>query len=92
MISTAIQTFPKTADTLEGNALLKSSFIFNNYGLDCFADDTGLEVEALDGAPGFIPHATQAEKGTTHKPICSNYSMTLKERRTARRNSAPRYH
>ncbi len=43
---------PETADTLEGNALLKSSFIFNNYGLNCFADDTGLEVEALNGAPG----------------------------------------
>ena len=39
---------PETAETLEGNALLKSSFIFKNYGLDCFADDTGLEVEALD--------------------------------------------
>ena len=43
---------PETADTLEGNALLKSSFIYNNYGLDCFADDTGLEVEALNSAPG----------------------------------------
>lgn len=43
---------PETAETLEGNALLKSSFIYKNYGLDCFADDTGLEVEALDGAPG----------------------------------------
>ena len=43
---------PETADTLEGNALQKSSFIFKNYGLDCFADDTGLEVEALNGAPG----------------------------------------
>lgn len=43
---------PETADTLEGNALLKSSFIYKNYGLECFADDTGLEVEALDGAPG----------------------------------------
>ena len=43
---------PETAATLEGNALLKSSFIFKNYGLDCFADDTGLEVEALNGAPG----------------------------------------
>ena len=43
---------PETAATLEGNALLKSSFIFKNYGLDCFAEDTGLEVEALDGAPG----------------------------------------
>lgn len=43
---------PETADTLEGNAFLKAEYIFENYGLDCFADDTGLEVEALDGAPG----------------------------------------
>ena len=39
---------PETAETLEGNALLKSSFIYRNYQLDCFADDTGLEVEALN--------------------------------------------
>ena len=43
---------PETAETLEGNALLKSSYIFKSYHLDCFADDTGLEVEALNGAPG----------------------------------------
>lgn len=43
---------PETADTLEGNALLKSSYIHTNYKLDCFGDDTGLEVEALNGAPG----------------------------------------
>jgi len=43
---------PETAETLEGNALLKSSYIYKNYHLDCFADDTGLEVEALNGAPG----------------------------------------
>lgn len=43
---------PETADTLEGNALLKARYIFDNYHLDCFADDTGLEVEALNGAPG----------------------------------------
>jgi len=43
---------PETADTLEGNAMLKAEYIFENYGLDCFADDTGLEVEALNGAPG----------------------------------------
>lgn len=43
---------PETADTLEGNALLKSSYIYKNYALDCFGDDTGLEVEALNGAPG----------------------------------------
>lgn len=42
----------ETADTLEGNALLKARYIFENYNMDCFADDTGLEVEALNGAPG----------------------------------------
>lgn len=43
---------PETADTLEGNALIKARYIFKNYHSDCFADDTGLEVEALKGAPG----------------------------------------
>ena len=43
---------PETADTLEGNALQKAEYIYKHFGLDCFADDTGLEVEALDGAPG----------------------------------------
>lgn len=43
---------PETADTLEGNAIQKAEYIHRHYGLDCFADDTGLEVEALDGAPG----------------------------------------
>ena len=38
---------PETADTLEGNARLKAGYIYQNYGMDCFADDTGLEVEAL---------------------------------------------
>lgn len=43
---------PETADTLEGNALLKAQYIHENYGLDCFADDTGLEIEALNNEPG----------------------------------------
>lgn len=43
---------PETADTLEGNALLKAQYIAEKYHVDCFADDTGLEVEALNGAPG----------------------------------------
>ena len=43
---------PETADTLEGNARLKARYIYEHYGMDCFADVTGLEVEALDGAPG----------------------------------------
>lgn len=43
---------PETELTIEGNAKLKADYVRNNYGLNCFADDTGLEVLALDGAPG----------------------------------------
>jgi len=43
---------PETADTLEGNALQKAKYIHSRYHLDCFADDTGLEIEALNGEPG----------------------------------------
>ena len=43
---------PETADTLRGNALLKARWVKDRYGYDCFADDTGLMVDALDGEPG----------------------------------------
>ena len=43
---------PETSNTLEGNATQKAEWIYSRIGQDCFADDTGLEVEALDGAPG----------------------------------------
>ena len=43
---------PETADTLEGNALIKARWVKERYGFDCFADDTGLEVAALGGRPG----------------------------------------
>lgn len=43
---------PETADTLEGNAYLKAKYVVENYHLDAFADDTGMEVEALNNAPG----------------------------------------
>ena len=46
------EDIPETSDTLEGNALQKALYIHERTGLDCFADDTGLEVEALGGAPG----------------------------------------
>lgn len=46
------EDIPETADTLEGNALQKARYVHEHYGVDCFADDTGLEVEALGGAPG----------------------------------------
>jgi len=43
---------PEEQDTLEGNAFQKSHFIFDKFGVDCFADDTGLEIDTLDGRPG----------------------------------------
>lgn len=43
---------PETADTLEGNALIKARHIYEKYAISCFADDTGLEVDALNGEPG----------------------------------------
>jgi XTP/dITP diphosphohydrolase len=43
---------PETADTFKGNATLKSSYVVEHFGLDCFADDSGLEVEALNNEPG----------------------------------------
>ena len=43
---------PETADTLEGNALIKARYIYEKFGVDCFADDTGLEVDVLGGEPG----------------------------------------
>lgn len=46
------EDIPETQNTIEGNAIQKAEYIKSNYGFDCFADDTGLEVEALDGAPG----------------------------------------
>ncbi len=59
---------PETADTLEGNALLKARYIFEHYHSDCFADDTGLEVEAWAELREYIPHVMPAMH-TIRKPI-----------------------
>ncbi len=48
------EDIPETANTLEGNAQLKADYVTKNYGYDCFADDTGLLVAALNGAPGIF--------------------------------------
>jgi len=46
------EDIPETADTIEGNAILKANYVTQKYSLNCFADDSGLEVEILNGAPG----------------------------------------
>lgn len=55
---------PETANTLEGNAIQKARYIVENFGYDCFADDTGLEVPALGGEPGV--HSARYAEGTDH--------------------------
>ncbi len=46
------EEIPETADTIEENAIMKANYVTQKYGYDCFADDTGLEVDTLNGAPG----------------------------------------
>ena len=64
---------PETADTLEGNALIKARYVWEHYGLYCFADDTGLEVEALGGAPGVYSARFAGE----HASFEDNVSLLL---------------
>lgn len=66
---------PETADTLEGNALLKARYIHDKFGLDCFADDTGLEVEALGGEPGVY----SARYAGVENNACDNMCKVLKK-------------
>ena len=78
---------PETADTLEGNALLKAEFVHNNYNIDCFSDDTGLEVEALDGAPGVYSARYMGENTSytiKNQAILDRLKGVPKEKRTAR--------
>lgn len=55
---------PETEPDLAGNALMKARYIYDRYGADCFADDTGLEVDALNGAPGVYSARYAGEKAT----------------------------
>jgi len=63
------EDIPETADTLEGNADLKASYVYNNFGLDCFADDTGLEVDTLGGKPGVFSARYAGEDGNADRNI-----------------------
>ena len=67
---------PETADTLEGNARQKSRYVYEHYGLDCFADDTGLEVESLGWAPGV--YSARYADGQGHDSQ-ANMNKLLKE-------------
>ena len=60
---------PETADTIEVNALIKAHYIKNKYGYDCFSDDTGLEIKALNNEPGVYSARYAGENGNASKNI-----------------------
>lgn len=77
---------PETGTTLEENALQKAKYVYDNYHMDCFADDTGLEVDALGGAPGIYSarYASMiSDNGTNNIPAShdseANITRLLKE-------------
>lgn len=76
---------PETADTLEGNAILKSEFIYNNYNINCFADDTGLEVEALNGEPGV--YSARYAEGESHDSMANMKKLLSKLENVENRNA-----
>jgi XTP/dITP diphosphohydrolase len=69
------EELPETRPTLEGNSLQKSEFVFQKYHVPCFADDTGLEVEALNGEPGVF----SARYAGDHKNSDDNIDLLLKK-------------
>ena len=84
---------PETADTLEGNALLKARYVYERYALPCFADDTGLEVEALGGGPGV--HTARYAYPDRHDPEANTRKLLAelsgKDSRRARFRTAIAY-
>lgn len=75
---------PETADTLDGNARLKAQYIFEKFGVDCFADDTGLEIDALNGAPGVY----SARYAGPQKNSEENVALVLEKMRGVANRSA----
>lgn len=67
------EELPETQPTIEGNALQKAMYVFDHYQVSCFADDTGLEVEALNGEPGIF----SARYAGTHRNDQDNMELLL---------------
>jgi XTP/dITP diphosphohydrolase len=78
------EEIPETGETLEDNAIQKAVFVFEKFGVNCFADDTGLEIEVLDGAPGVITARFAGENCTPEDNIKKTLElMQGKENRNA---------
>lgn len=85
------EDIPETAPTIEGNAEMKARYVKEHYGLDCFSDDTGLEIDALDGRPGVYSAryggvAHDSERNIDR--VLSEMSGVVPDERTARFRTA----
>ena len=69
---------PETEKTLDGNALLKARYIFDKYGVDCFADDTGLQIDALNGEPGVYSARYAGDEKSAEANIAKVLAQLLK--------------
>lgn len=78
------EDIPETADTLHGNAAIKADYVKQHYGFDCFADDTGLLVDCLDGAPGVF----SARYAGPNHDSAANMSLLLKNMENSDNRSA----
>ncbi|GAB5418332.1 MAG: non-canonical purine NTP diphosphatase [Crocinitomicaceae bacterium] len=78
------EDIPETSDTLEGNAHLKAAYVTEHFGLPCFADDTGLEIEALDQRPG----VRSARYAGEHRSDADNMQKVLNELETIENRTA----
>ena len=70
-----LEDIPETQPTIEGNAIQKAEYVKINYGYDCFAEDTGLEIEALDGRPGVY----SARYAGPEKDAAANVKLVLEQ-------------
>ena len=61
------EDIPETSETIEGNAIQKTTYIVEKFGIDCFSDDTGLEIDALNGAPGVYSARYAGEEKDSEK-------------------------
>lgn len=69
------EELPENQETIAGNSLEKAQYVYDRYQVDCFADDTGLEVDALDGEPGVY----SARYAGTHRDSCDNIRLLLEK-------------
>ncbi len=79
-----LEDIPETADTIEGNAILKANYVTEKYGYNCFADDSGLEIDYLNGAPGVYSARFAGEQ----KNDFDNIQKVLKELKSVENRKA----